>query len=123
MKFRVSTCVHDAQAGLQQRSYGVGPSARSGKPVRVCVFYIQSDVSDFIYLISRIGILSISSPTSTKKGVSRQVFFHIWEHNPGLLHKLAEQIQAGSAAPAQVPEHSPELALVRVVTLLGIPVC
>ena len=43
-----------------------------------------------------------------------QVFFHIWEHNPGLLHKLAEQIQAASAAPAQMPEHSPELALVRV---------
>ncbi len=42
-----------------------------------------------------------------------QVFFQIWEHNPGLLHKLAEQIQAASAAPAQVPEHSPELALVR----------
>jgi hypothetical protein len=41
------------------------------------------------------------------------VFFHIWEHNPSLLHKLAEEIQAGSAAPSQLPEHSPELALVR----------
>ena len=40
------------------------------------------------------------------------MFFHIWEHNPGLLHKLAEEIQAASAAPSQLPEHSPELALV-----------
>ena len=56
---------------------------------------------------------SLRAPVLSSRFANAQVFFHIWEHNPGLLHKLAEQIQAASAAPAQVPEHSPELALVR----------